>query len=325
MNALPQDETDARFEISAEEAGQRLDRFLATKLEAYSRSRLKSIIEAGQVSCNGISVLEPSSVTRLGQIIRVIVPRAAPATPIGQDIPLDIIFEDRDIIVLDKAPGLVVHPAPGNETGTLVNALIAHCGDRLEGIGGEKRPGIVHRLDKDTSGLMVVAKTALAHNALSDAFAARNIERAYQALAWGVLPTRVTYDGAIGRDRRDRKRMAVVTGHGKHAMTEVQTLSIHAGCVSRIACRLMTGRTHQIRVHLAHAGHPLLGDPTYLRRIPAAAKNLPNEARQAALDFPRQALDAVLLGFTHPRSGNLVRFEKTLAPDIVQLLETIGV
>ncbi|GAN92425.1 ribosomal 23S RNA pseudouridine synthase RluD [Gluconobacter thailandicus F149-1 = NBRC 100600] len=237
----------------------------------------------------------------------------------AEDLPLTILYEDRDLIVLDKQAGLVTHPAPGNETGTLVNALLGHCGEGFEGIGGEKRPGIVHRLDKDTSGLMVVAKNAMAHNALSEAFAARDIDRAYMALAWGLLPASGEFDGAIGRDKKDRKRMTVVQSGGKPALTRFKLLEpIHAS-VSLIECKLATGRTHQIRVHLSQAGHPLLGDPVYLRRIPAAARGLPQDAKDAALDFPRQALHAARLGFIHPRTKKPLSFETAPPQDFQDL------
>ena len=206
--------------------------------------------------------------------------------------------------MLDKPAGLVVHPAPGNHDGTLVNALLAHCGDALTGIGGESRPGIVHRLDKDTSGVMVVAKTQLANDVLTAAFAARDLDRAYLALCWG-LPTPLAgeIEGAIGRDQRDRKRMAVVSHSGKAALTRYRTLRAWQTAVALLECRLATGRTHQIRVHLAARGHPIVGDPVYLRRIPAAARALPDPIRQRLLDFPRQALHAASLGFAHPRTG----------------------
>ena len=314
-----------RFEflVTPEQAGQRLDRFLAESIGSLSRSRVKSLIEAGQVFCDGAIIREPSETTRAGRRFILIVPPATPARPQAEDHALPILFEDRDLIVLDKPAGLVVHPAPGNETGTLVNALLGHCGEDLEGIGGEKRPGIVHRLDKDTSGLMVVAKTPLAHNALSDAFAARNIDRAYQALAWGLLPAQISYDGAIGRDKRDRKRMTVVTQGGKHALTHVRCLEAFDASVSLIECKLATGRTHQIRVHLSQAGHPLLGDPVYLRRIPAAARGLGEAAKGAALDFPRQALHAARLGFTHPRSGETLLFTSEPPEDFQTLLKVL--
>lgn len=311
------------FDISPEQAGQRLDRFLADAIGTLSRSRVKSLIESGQVSCDGATTREPSETTRAGRQITLIVPPATPARPQAEDHDLPIIFEDRDLIVLDKPAGLVVHPAPGNETGTLVNALLGHCGEDLEGIGGEKRPGIVHRLDKDTSGLMVVAKTPMAHNALSEAFAARDIDRAYQALSWGLLPSTISYDGAIGRDKRDRKRMTVVTHGGKHALTHIRCLEAFDASVSLIECKLATGRTHQIRVHLSQAGHPLLGDPVYLRRIPAAARGLGDLARRAALDFPRQALHAARLGFTHPRTKEALLFTSEPPADFQSLLRSL--
>ena len=206
--------------------------------------------------------------------------------------------------MLDKPAGLVVHPAPGNQDGTLVNALLAHCGDALTGIGGERRPGIVHRLDKDTSGVMVVAKTQLANAALTAAFAARDLDRAYLALGWGLPnPLAGEIEGAIGRDPRDRKRMAVVARGGKPALTRYRTLRAWQTAVALLECRLATGRTHQIRVHLASRGHPMVGDPVYLRRVPAAARMLPEPVRRKLLDFPRQALHAARLGFAHPRTG----------------------
>ncbi|NVN01841.1 MULTISPECIES: RluA family pseudouridine synthase [Asaia] len=311
------------FIVTPEQAGQRLDRFLADGIGSLSRSRVKSLIEAGQVFCDGAIIREPSETTRAGRQFTLVVPPAAPARPQAEDHALPIIFEDRDLIVLDKPAGLVVHPAPGNETGTLVNALLGHCGDDLEGIGGEKRPGIVHRLDKDTSGLMVVAKTPMAHNALSEAFAARDIDRSYLALAWGLLPSEISYDGAIGRDKRDRKRMTVVTQGGKHALTHVRCLEAFDAAVSLVSCKLATGRTHQIRVHLSQAGHPLLGDPVYLRRIPAASRGLDETPRRAALDFPRQALHAARLGFTHPRTKETLLFTSEPPEDFQGLLRTL--
>ena len=308
------------------DAGQRTDRFMADTIGTLSRSRIKALMEAGHLLRDGVVLRDPADPVRAGMRYELRVPAAAPATPQGQDIALDVLFEDRDLIVLDKPAGLVVHPAPGNEDGTLVNALLGHCGDSLTGIGGERRPGIVHRLDKDTSGAMVAAKTELAHHALSAAFASRDIERAYQAVCWGVLaPTTGSFDGAIGRDRRERKRMAVISnGGGKHALTHYRTLDTFHGSLSHVECKLATGRTHQIRVHFAHAGHALVGDPTYLRRIPAAARGLPADARATALDFPRQALHAARLGFVHPRTGAHLLFETPPPHDFQDLLAAIG-
>ena len=226
--------------------------------------------------------------------------------------------------MLDKPAGLVVHPAPGNEDGTLVNALLAHCGDTLPGIGGERRPGIVHRLDKDTSGTMVVAKTEDALARLSDAFARRDIERSYLALCWGVpSPAAGDYEGAIGRDPRDRKRMAVVSRGGKPALSHYRTLAVAEAAVGLVEVRLATGRTHQIRVHFSAAGHPLLGDPVYLRRVPAAARLLAADGRRAALDFPRQALHAATLGFRHPATGAPLRFETRPPADFQALHDRV--
>lgn len=310
--------------IDASYAGQRVDRVLAMMCDGLSRSRIKALIEDGRLTSNGAPLHEPAHAVREGEILRLHVPTAAPARPQAEHHALPILFEDRDLIVIDKPAGLVVHPAPGNETGTLVNALLGHCGEDLEGIGGEKRPGIVHRLDKDTSGVMVVAKTPLAHQALSEAFAARTMDRSYLALAWGLLTGDSSFDGAIGRDRRDRKRMAVVAGpSGKAALTHVRRLDVFHDAVSQVQCKLATGRTHQIRVHLSHAGHPLIGDPVYLRRIPSFARKLPSDARVAALDFPRQALHAARLGFTHPRTGETMLFETPMPKDMQDLLAVL--
>ena len=263
----------------------------------------------------------PAETVRDGDRFRLQRPALVPAAPQPQAIPFTILFEDADLIVLDKPAGLVVHPAPGNEDGTLVNALLAHCGDTLPGIGGEKRPGIVHRLDKDTSGVMVAAKTELALATLSAAFAARDLDRRYVALAWGVpSPGHGEIKGAIGRDSRDRKRMAVVPGGGKPALTRYATTRAWMPFASLIECRLATGRTHQIRVHLSARGHPLVGDPVYLRRAPAVAKAAPAPLRHALLAFPRQALHAASLGFNHPRTGAALAFETPLPPDFRSLL-----
>jgi 23S rRNA pseudouridine1911/1915/1917 synthase len=274
---------------------------------------------------NAVRITEPAEPARAGSIYTLILPEPAAAAPVPQAIPFPILYEDRDLIVLDKPAGLVVHPAPGNRDGTLVNALLAHCGPGFTGIGAEKRPGIVHRLDKDTSGVMVVAKTQLANDVLSAAFAARDLERAYLALCWG-LPAPLTgeIEAAIGRDKRDRKRMAVVSHGGKAAQTRYHVIRAYATWAALVECRLGSGRTHQIRVHMAARGHPIVGDPLYLRRIPAASKGLPDALRHALLDFPRQALHAASLGFCHPRTGQPMRFE-TPPPDdmraLISLLE----
>jgi len=308
-----------------DDAGERVDRFLAKYLEDLSRSRIKGLIEAGRLTHDGRTLREPADPVKAGSTYVLTLPPPVPAVPQAQAMALPILYEDADLIVLDKPPGLVVHPAPGNEEGTLVNALLAHCGDALPGIGGEKRPGIVHRLDKDTSGVMVVAKTEPALAALGTAFATRDLDRAYLALVWGVpAPSAGEIEGAIGRDPRDRKRMAVVARGGKPALTRYRTLAAHGTSVALLECRLATGRTHQIRVHLASIGHPVVGDPVYLRRIPAAARALDEELRRTLLDFPRQALHAARLGFRHPRTRAALSFETPPPADMRVLLAALG-
>ncbi len=305
--------------------GERVDRFLADGIGGLSRSRVKQFIEEGRVQRDGQLVTQPSEAVRAGSIYTLLPPVPVAAQPSAQSIAFPILYEDDDLIVLDKPAGLVVHPAPGNEDGTLVNALLAHCGDTLPGIGGERRPGIVHRLDKDTSGVMVVAKTELALAALSTAFANRDLDRAYLALCWGLPnPSFGSIEGDIGRDARDRKRMAVVTRGGKPALTHYKSLNTAEGSVSLLECKLATGRTHQIRVHLSTAGHPIVGDPVYLRRIPAAAKSLNPAARGLLLDFPRQALHAARLGFAHPRTGAALAFQTKVPDDMQSLLDALN-
>ncbi|HWX50552.1 MAG TPA: RluA family pseudouridine synthase [Roseomonas sp.] len=314
---------DGPFEITADaaQAGDRLDRFLAAAIGTLSRSRVKALIEAGHVTRDGAPATDPSETVRAGAHYRVAPPPAVEAAPQPQAMPLDILFEDRHLIVLDKPAGLVVHPAPGNQDGTLVNALLAHAGEELTGIGGERRPGIVHRLDKDTSGVMVVAKTEVAHQALSAAFASRDLERAYLGLVWGVpTPLAGEIDAPIGRHPTDRKRMAVVSRGGKAALTRYITERAWGTHCALLRCRLATGRTHQIRVHLSQLGHALVGDPVYLRRVPAAARGLPAAVRDALLAFPRQALHAETLGFQHPVTGEMLRFSSPLPADMQALL-----
>jgi 23S rRNA pseudouridine1911/1915/1917 synthase len=310
-------------------AGTRADRFLAAALEGLSRSRVKALIEAGLVSRDGAPVSDPAEAVRAGARYTVRIPPATAAAPAAQDIPLTILFEDRDLIVLDKPAGLVVHPAPGNQDGTLVNAVLAHAGEELSGIGGEARPGIVHRLDKDTSGVMVVAKSERAHTALSAAFANRDLDREYLALAWGLPATRAgEVEAPIGRHPMDRKRMAVVTLRGgkggKHALTRWQVERGFGTAAALLRCRLATGRTHQIRVHLAHIGHPIVGDPVYLRRTPASARTLAAPVREALLAFPRQALHAETLGFRHPVTGAALSFRAPMPPDMAELVAMLG-
>jgi 23S rRNA pseudouridine1911/1915/1917 synthase len=311
--------------VEDSEAGQRLDRILAARHTDLSRSRLKALIEEGRVSADGVTITEPSYRVKPGQSFVTTVPEATPYAPQGQAIPLDILYEDSEIIVIDKPAGLVVHPAPGNPDLTLVNALIAHCGYSLSGIGGVRRPGIVHRLDKDTSGIMVAAKTDRAHHALSRQFEKRTAERAYLAVVWGVpTPASGRIEGNIGRDPRNRKKMTVVRDdRGKPAATGFRRVRRFGTVASLVECRLETGRTHQVRVHMTHAGHPLVGDPLYGRTTRARIKGLPETVVEALRGFPRQALHARLLAFDHPESGERMRFEAEIPSDMKELCDIL--
>jgi len=311
-----------------DEAGDRLDKWLAVRLPELSRSRIKCLIEAGLVALDGATIADASYRVKPGQAARVEVPPDAPATPEAQAIALVVVYEDEDLIVIDKPPGMVVHPAPGSPDSTLVNALLAHCGESLAGIGGVRRPGIVHRLDKDTSGLLVAAKTDAAHRGLAAQFAAHSLERAYQALVWGLPnPAEGEIVGAIGRNPHDRKSMAIVSHGGKPALTRYRLLrGFVGGAVSLVECRLATGRTHQIRVHMTSINNPLVGDRTYGRVRSGRMVRLPEAQRRALNAFPRQALHAYLLGFQHPTRGEVLRFESLIPSDIndlMKILETI--
>src|SRR5262252_955507 len=311
--------------ISAVEAGQRLDRALAAHVRDLSRSRLKALILAGRVAISGRTIFDPGHRVNAGDEITVTVPAAEPAEPRPENIPLAIVYEDADIIVIDKPRGLVVHPAAGNWTGTLVNALIAHCGASLSGVGGVKRPGIVHRLDKDTTGLLVVAKNDHAHRALAAQFADHGrsgpLQRGYLAFVWGVPERpRGTIDKPLGRHPRARERMAVRPG-GRAAVTHYEVLERFDGTDGRpvaslLDCRLETGRTHQIRVHLASIGHPLLGDDTYGAGYRTKVALLPGPARKALQGLGRQALHAYLLDVEHPVTGQHLVHRSALPPDL---------
>jgi 23S rRNA pseudouridine1911/1915/1917 synthase len=323
--------TGTRHRAAASEAdrGSRLDRFLAKAIPSLSRTRLQALIAGGFVTFGGATITDPSHRVKPGQVFEVQVPPAAPALPRPEAIALNIAYEDDDVIVVDKPAGLVVHPAPGAREHTLVNALLAHCGESLSGIGGVARPGIVHRLDKDTSGLMVVAKTDAAHASLAEQFASRRIRRAYYAVVWGApSPPAGEITGNIGRSPRNRKKMAVVTRGGKPAVTRYRTVRRLGSLASLVECRLATGRTHQIRVHLASIGHPILGDPLYGRARPAKARKghpKPDETRirNAIRDLGRQALHAYLIGFEHPRDGRPLEFRSEIPPDINDLITSL--
>ncbi|MEA2977880.1 MAG: rRNA synthase [Alphaproteobacteria bacterium] len=319
--------------ISGEEAGDRLDRVLAARIEELSRSRLKALILEGAVAVSGSTIRDPGYRVKSGDAVEVAVPPPEPAEPQGEDIPLTVVFEDDEVIVIDKPKGLVVHPAGGHWTGTLVNALIAHCGNSLSGIGGVRRPGIVHRLDKDTTGVMVVAKTDRAHQSLAAQFADHGrsgpMRRGYLAIVWGV-PDRPkgTIDAPIERHPRARDRMAVREG-GREAITHWEILERYQGIdgkpvASLLACRLETGRTHQIRVHMAHIGHPLLGDDAYGPGFKTKAVHLPSDGRDALAALGRQALHAYLLVFEHPATGEILEFRAELPADFARLRHVLA-
>jgi 23S rRNA pseudouridine1911/1915/1917 synthase len=323
-----------------EDPPDRLDKALALFVPeeaSLSRSRLARLIADGQVSRDGAPVTDQKARVAEGEDYVISVPEAAEAHTLPEEIPLSILYEDDDLIVIDKPVGMVVHPAPGSGSGTLVNALLHHFGDNLSGIGGEKRPGIVHRIDKDTSGLLVVAKSDRAHHALARQFEKHTAERAYLALCHGVPdPADPRLHGVRGvsfepggvlkitsqlaRHKTDRQRQAVTFQGGRHAVTRVRVLEAFSGAVALVECRLETGRTHQIRVHMAHAGHGLIGDQTYGGRRKAAPALLGQATADAVNGFGRQALHAAVLGFLHPVSGAPMRFEAPLPADMAGLL-----
>ncbi|MFP7673589.1 RluA family pseudouridine synthase [Marivita sp. S0852] len=320
----------------------RLDKALARDVPeeaALSRTRLMKLIESGSVRRGDEVLSNPKATVAEGDVIDVTVPVATPSHIAAEDMPLDIRYEDDDLIVVMKPAGMVVHPAPGTPGGTLVNALLHHFGGALSGVGGVGRPGIVHRIDKDTSGLLVVAKSDRAHHGLADQFAAHRVERAYQALVYGYpdigdprlrgvrgvsfepgAVIRITSD--LARHKTDRQKQAVYFGHGKHAITRARVLEGFGkpAQLALVECRLETGRTHQIRVHMAHAGHGLVGDPVYGGKRKAAKGTLSEPALTALAQFSRQALHAAVLGFAHPVSGEVVRFEADLPDDMAGLI-----
>ncbi|MBI1622321.1 RluA family pseudouridine synthase [Aquamicrobium zhengzhouense] len=337
--SAPDSEAEAalkEFVADMDAHGVRMDQWLATQTgPELSRSRVQALIRDGQVTLNGNVITEPKKKLVEGDRLVLQMPEPEPAEPEGEDIPLSVLYEDDELIVIEKPAGLVVHPGAGNWTGTLVNALIHHCGASLSGIGGVRRPGIVHRLDKDTSGVLVVAKTDRAHRALSNAFADHgrtgDLERAYVALVWGTPPRmHGTIDAALGRSTSDRTKQAVVRedrDDARHAITHFSVLERFGekpdatAMASLVECRLETGRTHQIRVHMAHIGHPLVGDRDYGRAFFTKANVLEEPLGEMVRTFTRQALHARLLAFRHPVTDELMEFEASLPADFAELIQ----
>jgi 23S rRNA pseudouridine1911/1915/1917 synthase len=321
-------------EADESHSGQRLDRFLSDRLPGLSRTRLQALIRQGRVTLGPATIEDVKYSVKPGDRFSISVPPAVSAKPVGQAIPLNVVYEDDAIIVIDKPAGLVVHPGAGNIDRTLVNALIAHCGASLSGIGGVARPGIVHRLDKDTSGLVVVAKTDQAHRALSDQFADHgregSLERGYLALVWGAPPRpHGTIKAPIGRHKTSRTKMAVVpvTKGGREAVTHYQVLATFGRggepIASLLECLLETGRTHQVRVHLASIGTPLIGDPVYGTGFKSKLRKLPLAAQDKLASFKRQALHAAALTFVHPLTGTLLEFNSPLPDDFAMIVEAL--
>jgi 23S rRNA pseudouridine1911/1915/1917 synthase len=312
-----------------EHRGQRLDRFLSDRLPQLSRTRVQALIKSGHVTSRGTNIEDVKYRVKPGDVFALVLPPAAETALEAETIPLDVVYEDDAVIVIDKPAGLVVHPAAGNPKGTLVNALIAHCGKSLSGIGGVARPGIVHRLDKDTSGLMVAAKTDKAHRGLAAQFADHgltgDLERGYLALVWGA-PARShgTIDAPIGRHPTSRTKMAVLPGKGREAVTHWRVIETFgpkdAAVASLVECRLETGRTHQVRVHLSSIGHPLIGDPLYGRGFKSKIGKLPEKLQSKLATLDRQALHAAKLVFVHPVSGTLLEFNSSLPRDLAEIV-----
>ncbi len=330
-----QHEADVRIlTVPQEASGERLDRFLVQALADVSRSRVKSLIAEGRVKVNDRPVDKAAHRLVAGETVRIEIPKPRSAEPMPEALPLSILYEDAYLLVVDKPAGMVVHPAPGHVRGTLVNALLHHCGESLSGIGGVRRPGIVHRLDRDTSGLLVMAKTDAAHAGLAEQFAAHGrdgrLHRRYLALVWGIPRLlRGTIDAPIGRHPVDRLRMVVVhEGRGKPAITHYHVQETYHDAEGRalaslVSCTLETGRTHQIRVHLAHIGHPVMGDPLYARGFAASAGRLDPCSRDALQALGRQALHAAELGFEHPLLGEPMHFSSPLPEDMARLRDAL--
>lgn len=313
-----------RYECTALQK-QRLDKVFASLLPELSRTRFQKLLDEGCVTIDGQEIDSASSKMHPG-LYEVFVPDAAPAEPQPQNIPLDIVYEDDDLVVIDKPAGLVMHPAAGNPDGTLVNALLYHCGDSLSGIGGVMRPGIVHRLDKDTSGLIVVAKNDVTHRDLSEQFSSRTVERAYKALVWGrVIKSTGQIESYIGRDPHHRQRMANLRKGGRYALTLYQVERYIESLATLVECRLKTGRTHQIRVHLSDLGHPLIGDPVYggIKPPTLTNKDLSNYLKDEMSKVKRQCLHAFILGFIHPKTKKEHYFESKIPEDFIKIQELI--
>ncbi|MCB1503804.1 MAG: RNA pseudouridine synthase [Hyphomicrobiaceae bacterium] len=353
-----QDDGERTFVVTVDpvDDGRRLDAVLARNLSELSRSRVQALIQDGHVRLGGRTIGDRNARVKPGDVIEIDVPKPAPARPAGEAIALDVVYEDAQLLVIDKPAGLVVHPAAGHAAGTLVNALIAHCGDSLSGIGGVRRPGIVHRLDKETSGLLVVAKTDIAHRSLSEQFAAHGrdgrLHRAYIAVCWRV-PDRVkgAIDAPLARSTHNRTKIAVSNAESaREAITHYEvveqypptgvpgnagrrrrglpaaaqpTADLEGPLAALLRLELETGRTHQIRVHMAHIGHPLLGDNVYGAGFKSSVRKLSPQAEQALSHLGRQALHAAELGFEHPLSGEAMHFESPLPPDLQRLIDAL--
>lgn len=314
--------TDA---VSSEQKGMRLDKFLTGIVPGVSRSQIQRLIEQGNVSCGEDTVGDNSYKTKVGDIYQVFIPEAEDAEPAAENIPLNIVYEDDDLIVVNKPAGMTVHPAPGAYNGTLVNALLYHCRDNLSGVGGVKRPGIVHRIDKDTSGLLVVAKNDMTHRGLCEQFAEHSVERTYYALVYGLPnPLQGRIEANIGRSPYDRKKMAVVSGGGKTAVTNYKTLKAYGMTAALVQCNLETGRTHQIRVHMASIGCNLIGDQLYVKAHKTFIKGVDAELKSYINSFPRQALHAASLGFEHPRTKSRLQFNSDLPDDFNELANRLA-
>lgn len=312
-------------EVTAEHKGERLDKFLSSVITDMSRSQIQRLITSGYVTLDETTLADNSYKVKLGDSYQVFIPDATDALPEPENIPLDIVYEDEDLIVVNKPAGMTVHPAPGVYSGTLVNALLYHCKD-LSGIGGVKRPGIVHRIDKDTSGLLVVAKNDFTHRALSEQFSEHSIERTYWAVVYGTPnPPSGRIEGNIGRSPYDRKKMAVLKTGGKHAVTNYKTLETFGGVASLVECKLETGRTHQIRVHLSTIGCNLVGDQVYIKAKKSSIKYKNDEQKKFVNNFLRQSLHAKSLGFIHPRKKEKVFYVSDLPEDFQSLLNILKI